>query len=380
MTDKILFVDDDPNALEGFKRQLRKQFTIETATSGEEGLTVLRAKGPFAVVVSDMRMPVMNGARFLGQVHATMPDTVRLLLTGQANLDDAISAINDGHIFRFLVKPCPLETLHQALLAALEQHRLITAERTLLEQTVQGCIKMLTDVLALVSPVAFGRAARLKQYMHHLVSYLDLPDTWQYEIAAMLSQIGCVALPSDLLQKLDAGRSLTSEERQLVHKHPDVAYDLLRRIPRLEAVAGMVARQHDPDADREALQGTPYLETVLLGAHMLKTVLSFDQLLMQGMSHEDAIARLRKEPDPYGIVMALASIELQEAEKVPRLVRVRELMPGMVLDEDVRTTSGLLVLAKGYEVTPAMIERFQTYARRVPISEPFRVWVPNHLC
>ena len=107
MTDTILCVDDDANLLEGLKRQLRKQFTLETALSGEAGLVVVKEDGPFAVVVSDMRMPGMNGARFLAQVRAMAPDTVRILLTGQTDIQDAIVAVNEGHIFRFLTKPCP---------------------------------------------------------------------------------------------------------------------------------------------------------------------------------------------------------------------------------------------------------------------------------
>jgi hypothetical protein len=106
-----------------------------------------------------------------------------------------MQAINDGAISRFLTKPSPPEHLVPTLQAALTQYRLVTTERTLLEQTLRGCVKVLTDILALVNPMAFGRASRLKRYARHIATYLDLPDVWQFEVAAMLSQVDCVALP-----------------------------------------------------------------------------------------------------------------------------------------------------------------------------------------
>src|ERR1043166_4052564 len=106
MADRILCVDDDPNILEGYKRQLRKEFELVTAVGPEQGLQMGIQQGPFAVVVSDLQMPGMNGVEFLAQVRTQEPDTVRMLLTGNAELQSAIEAINQGQIFRFLTKPC----------------------------------------------------------------------------------------------------------------------------------------------------------------------------------------------------------------------------------------------------------------------------------
>lgn len=378
MTEKILFVDDDINVLEGFKRQLRKHFMIETTSSGEAGLAAMRSGGPYAVVVSDMRMPGMTGVQFLGQARQQAPDTVRLLLTGQADMASAIAAINEGAIFRFLTKPCLPDVLVPALQAALQQHQLITAERTLLEQTLSGSVKVLTDVLALVNLAAFGRASRLKRYAHHIATHLELADVWQFELAATLSQLGCVTLAGDTLEKISTGDRLSADEEKLFAKHPSVGAELLRHIPRLEAVAAMIARQHDPSADPRDLHALRQRDDVLLGAHILKVILHFDHLLNRGFSHHDAMAELRKQPDPYGIVCALQDLPVNEADAVMRLVTVRELSPGMMLGEDIRSTTGVLVLAKGHEVTKVMIERLYSYTQRVAIVEPFRVLVPRH--
>lgn len=128
---QVLLVDDETNLLEGLKRQLRKKYVVSTACSGPAGLEVLASKGPFAVVVSDYNMPGMNGAAFLAEVHRRAPETVAVMLTGRPELSVAVSALHEGHIFRFLHKPCSLEMLERALDEALEQHRLIHSERIL---------------------------------------------------------------------------------------------------------------------------------------------------------------------------------------------------------------------------------------------------------
>jgi len=141
MSERVLFVDDEPQVLEGIQRALRKQVEVQTATSGAEGLRLLREAGPFALVVSDMRMPSVSGAQFLMKVREQSPDTVRLVLSGQADLQATIEAVNQGHIYRFLSKPCPVEQLLAAIEDGLKQHRLLVAEKVLLEQTLSGCVK-----------------------------------------------------------------------------------------------------------------------------------------------------------------------------------------------------------------------------------------------
>ncbi len=126
---RILFVDDDPFILSSYRRQLRRRFSMETAASGEEGCASLERDGPFAVVVADMRMPGMSGIDFLRKVKSRFPDVVRMMLTGNADLDLAVTCVNEGSIFRFLTKPCRPETLTRSLEEGVEQHRLITAEK-----------------------------------------------------------------------------------------------------------------------------------------------------------------------------------------------------------------------------------------------------------
>jgi DNA-binding NtrC family response regulator len=128
-TKSILCVDDEPRVLDGLKLTLRRSFDVSTATSGAEGLAILKQMAGAAVVISDMRMPGMDGAVFLTKVREQWPDSMRLLLTGEAGRDAAVAAVNEGQIFRFLSKPCAPEKLIAAVEAAVRQHQLVTADK-----------------------------------------------------------------------------------------------------------------------------------------------------------------------------------------------------------------------------------------------------------
>ena len=212
---RILCVDDEPHILDSLTDTLHRRFDVRTATSGADGLAQLSAEPDgFAVVMSDMRMPAMSGAVFLREARHVAPDATRILLTGYADLDAAISAVNDGQLFRFLTKPCPADVLLATCDAALEQHRLRTAEKVLLEQTLKGSVGALSDVLALANPAAFGRSASVRKYAQRLASALEVEDMWEVEVAAMLAQLGAVTLPPETAEKVYSGAKLTTREQR----------------------------------------------------------------------------------------------------------------------------------------------------------------------
>jgi EAL domain-containing protein (putative c-di-GMP-specific phosphodiesterase class I)/CheY-like chemotaxis protein len=131
---RVLLVDDEPSVLAVLRRQLANHYEIVTAGDGPTGLELLQHDGPFAAVVSDMRMPIMDGATFLAGARAAARDTVRILLTGQSDIDAAVTAVNRGQIFRILSKPCPVEVLQACLRKAVDQHRLSQARTEILGQ------------------------------------------------------------------------------------------------------------------------------------------------------------------------------------------------------------------------------------------------------
>ena len=147
MNRKVLCVDDDMHVLNALQRNLRKQFTIDTALGGEQALALIEQQGPYAVIVADMRMPGMDGVQFLSKAQEKAPDTVRIMLTGNADQQTAIEAVNQGHVYQFLTKPCPLEMLAVALGGGAKQYEWVMAEHELLEHTLSGSVKVLTEIL-----------------------------------------------------------------------------------------------------------------------------------------------------------------------------------------------------------------------------------------
>jgi response regulator RpfG family c-di-GMP phosphodiesterase len=367
-TDRILFVDDEANVLAGYQRQLRQQFTVETALGGQPGLELVTQHGPYAVVVADMRMPKMDGIQFLSEVRQVAPNTVRMILTGQADLLSAIDAVNSGQIFRFLTKPCPPETLNQALRAGLGQYRLILAERDILHYTLTGAIKILVDMMSTLSPVAFSRTAHIRRYVRHMVNELRLPEAWQYDLAALLCQIGCVTLPGEVLLKIYGGEALTEAEQRMYAGHPAVGRHLLENIPRLEAVASMVGGQREPYLPPTSPHEVA--EAVEIGAQLLHVALDLDQLIAWGLPPVSALAELRRRSHAHNpeLLAALENLPASPGDKEIVKIEIANLSIGMVVCEDIRTSAGVCVISKGQEVTYPLLERLRNLTTQESLS------------
>ena len=295
-----------------------------------------------------------------------------MMLTGQADLSDAIAAVNQGQVFRFLTKPCPPEVLVRTLGAALEQHRLITVEQELLEKTLHGAIGVLSEILSLVNPPAFGRANRIARYVRHMAEKLRLPEVWQFELAAMLSQIGCVTVPPDVLDKFYAAEPLSPPEERMLFSQSMLGCHLLARIPRLEAVAAMIAGQNTAWRHRTGP------EAVASGAQLLKVALDFDEFLVRGADAESALARMRTSKDYNpAFLSALEEFQVEALRSESRMVDLAHLRTGMIIKVDVRSKSGLLLLANGQEVTDSAITRLKSSSWTTGVVEPISVIVPH---
>jgi response regulator RpfG family c-di-GMP phosphodiesterase len=374
MHEKILFVDDEPAVLEGYKRALHKEFQPDTAVGAQEALTTIAKNGPYAVVVSDMRMPDMDGVQLLSRISTISPTTVRVMLTGHADLQSAIGAVNEGRIFRFLTKPCESDVLKNALTTCLVQYRLITAEKDLLENTLMGSIKVLTDVLSLANPAAFGRAVRIRRYVQHLVATLKLDSAWQYEAAAMLSQLGCITLSPEVIEAAYCGRELTVEEQTAFDMHPSVARNLLGNIPRLDCIAWIIGQQRFAAADPE----TKMPHSMMMGADILRVAIAFDDLKIRGANDSEAISKLQCDTkfDPK-IVRALSSLQPEEGNRELKMVRISDLATGMIIQEEIRTKVGMLLIGIGQEVTYPLIVRLNNFNRRQDLPSKILVLAPR---
>ena len=377
MSEKILFVDDEPAVLQGYQRLLHTDFKVTAAVGGAGALIILRTQGPFAVVVSDMRMPGMDGIEFLLKVKAMMPDAVRIMLTGVSELQTAIDAVNQGNIFRFLSKPSTKEIMVKTLTDALEQHRLVCSERELLEKTLRGTVYVLTEVLSVVSPAAFSRAMRVRRYVLHVVTTLGLGSPWKYEVAAMMSQLGCVTLDPEIIETIYSGGELTREEEKQYINHPRVAEELLKNIPRMEPIAWMIAHQYE-GLPVDWNISKPDMAEMRLGSEIIRAAITFDAMLRKGHSRVDAAHYLIKTYDDLDkkIIEAMVELQPEVVGKDIHTLQIIDLASGMILEQDVRTEKGLLVAAKGQEITFTLLLKLKSFlgkgaiAGEVAVSQP----------
>ena len=359
---RVLCVDDEARVVEGLVPHLRKEYDVRTALSGAAGLQVLKEMGGAAVVLSDMRMPELDGATFLHHVMHFYPDATRMLLTGEPGQAAAVAAVNKAQIFRFLKKPCPPAELKVAVEAGVMQYRMVSAERTVLKETLVGCINALVDVLAITNPVAFGRASRIKRLAMDFAETLGRKEFWQLEAAAMFSQLGYLSLPIELVEKLYHGESLTSEEKILASGAPEVATKLLQNIPRLEPITEILAALHESDAHIAQLGDGP----IGVGARILALVTDYSSLLTHGQTMSAAVQKLRGRSSRYGqelfeqFVQHLAA-NTEAAQSDTQEVPLRSVQPGMIIMQDVRTAMGTLLVPHGFEVTSVFLERIRHF-------------------
>jgi Response regulator containing a CheY-like receiver domain and an HD-GYP domain len=368
MTDKVLMVEAAANPLGSLREQLAKRFDLTCAVGAEEALKAVRANGPFAVVLTDLKLPKKDGPGLLELIGRAFPHTVGLLMASHADVDLAVGAIMDGKAFRCVTKPASPEMLARNIEAALAQHKLLTAEQSFLEETMHGSVQALTEVLSLANPAAFGRSLRIQGLVRRLSEAMLIPQFFEVDMAAMLSHIGCVSLPRVVMEKIRSGKDLMPDERRLFESHPTIGAGLLAHIPRMELVSEIIRHQHARFDDNP-----PF------GARVLKVVLDYDTLANRALPAATIFVQMygvRGVYDPE-ILKAFESTIPVGTGYVRRRVNMRELKSNMILEEDIVSVDGMLLLAKDAELNESNIYRLIESKNSFDIVEPVSVLVPE---
>ncbi|MCX7044747.1 MAG: response regulator [Candidatus Sumerlaeota bacterium] len=389
MTQRILCVDDEQAILDFFARLARQEsLELEGALGPMEGLRRVRENKPYAVIVSDLRMPEMNGIEFLEKTREMDPEAIRMILTGAADMQAALEAINRDQVFRFITKPCDPDHLLANLNAAREQYRLVHAEKILLEKTLAGSIKILIDLLAMMDEEIFGQAVALRKMVRSLRQSWDIKDGWRLEIAAMLLKMGYVTLPPETRLKLKQGVHLDTMESELVRRTPQIGYDFVANIPRLEAVAEIILYQckwHNGG-------GFPYdsisRDAIPSGAQILQILNDYLQRQTAGQSPSSAFSTMKAQKGRYDpqILEAIRCIFAKPdiASPVPpppgapghriSQVSLANLRIGDVAAQDIRVQDGRLLISAGIEITSPLLAKIRNYAACFKIIEPIRIF------
>lgn len=376
---RILIVDDEEKVLSSLKRQLRSNFSVDVCNAPDEALKIIKKNKAYAVVLSDYKMPKLNGVDFLMQVQSIAPETTRMMLTGFADLDNAMRAVNEGHVFRFMAKPCPPDTLLANLKEAAGQYDLVTSRRVLLEQTLKGSIELMSEITSLVNPEASARTNRLKRSVRFLCEKMKIRDVWRYEMAAMLSQIGCIILPQNIMDKLTGSKGFSPEESQMFEMHPSIGQSLISKLPRMASIGKMVAYQlkgfDGSGTPRDNLKG----EAIPLGGRILKIALDYDTERQRNEIPSKAFIALEEKAEQYDpqLLYFLEGMLGIEARYEILEVSLAELQPGMILHGDVTSAQGALLLPKSVELDKDKIDRLIMFADKIGIAETIPVLKPS---
>ncbi len=372
----VLFVDDEQHILSAYKRNLRKYFDVHTALSGVEALALIQEKHKFAVIVSDMQMPNMNGVEFLQKAKELDKQCVRVMLTGNADQQTAIDAINQGDIYRFVNKPCsPIEML-AVLKVSLKQYQLIMAEQELLRTTLIKSIEALIEALTLACPESFGSINRIKRQVIECVTLIGAKNIWMYESMAMLALLGYISLSQVILDKLSIGEVLTEEEESEYSMHSEVGFNLINKIPRLEDIAQVIRYQN------KCFDGTGYpndevkAREIPLGARVLKMALDYERFEKTTGSSAKAVAKLHEHQDRYDPkIMPFFLNALQKSQvAIVEVVTLHSLKAGMVVATDICTPDGMLLVSKGQEISESVLNRFNNFKKQKKLPESFSVY------
>jgi response regulator RpfG family c-di-GMP phosphodiesterase len=324
-----------------------------------------------------MRMPGMNGATLLARVREVAPSSVRILLTGHSDFNSAVDAVNEGQIFRFLSKPCPPDTLIKTLWAGVDQHRLLTIEKELLEKTLRGAIQALSAILDLAQPRTFGRSQRVQRMACKAMETMESAgELWPIEVAAAVSQLGCITVPSDVADRALSGRPLSATERAMIDRVPAMTLQILGNLPRLEKVTEILenldARFDGQGRPTSAPRGT----FIPFGARLLHVLFDYDQLEAAEHHRLEIFKILRGRTGVYdpAIVDAWETTLSRQADVAGvQTLRLADLRPGMVLATDLKTASGTLLMTRGHELTAGSLERLRNFSTSMGLSEPIYV-------
>lgn len=352
---RILIIDDDLNILHGYRRMLGRRYEVEIAEGPREGLQKALSGQEYAVIICDLHMPKIDGLSLMAKVRDLSPHTVRIILTGSLDNSNALAAMNDGTIFRYLTKPCRLEVLSRCIDEGLAFHRQGRMSERLRSKTLVGLALLMADLFSVQEPVLAGSAPRIHALVRQLAHRLALPDVWEFEVAAALCKIGLVSLPPALKTCLTQGLELSSAQSDLVANSPQRAAGYLEPLTELEEVAKMLAgaARPSPQAAGTCMLAAPRW---LIGAQLIKLANDYEQQRASQPNAAAAVQVLRQRASEYfpEMLECLAGLVTEECKSKTTL-SLDKLQPGMVLAEDLVSHRGQVLIARGQTMTPATL-------------------------
>ena len=366
---KIMLVTSDAAFAAEAGNVLESIVDLACLPDAEKGLAMLAQDDRFAAVLSGVHLPGMNGLKFLAQVRAKHPRAMRLLVTADRSFKTAAGAINAAHISKLLPRPCPATALKAAVQEAVRKYRQErSSDADTTRDVLLGCARMLVDILELTHPGAVQRSKRIRPRAQQICTELKAMPSQSMDMVILLSNIGCVALPPELLEAMESGKRLSKEDMQIYMTHPSIAAHLLSNMPRMAKIAEIIRHQNTP-----ASQEPP------LAARILKACIDMDQMELTGAPPDKALTFMATRPKVYDPKVLAALKRTLEESRLARCMNltVADLEPGMVMQRDMVTTAGNVLVSKGDTLSEASHLRLQTFKDLLNVQEPICVEPPE---
>ena len=361
---RVLFVDDEQAVLHSLDRLFGSEFEVRLAESGQAALGMLNEGYRAPVLVTDMRMPQMDGVEFSKAAQQVAPEAKVLMLTGNQDLGAATAAVNDGGVFRFYNKPCPPETLREGIDAAMRQYDIDQAEKTLLRKTLLGAISSISRVAERASEDIASRIADYGPLVSQLAELAEVPARWEYPVACRLALIGLPGTPADSQASLWRGFDPVAENRDAFKAALEEAAAMIKDIPRLDTVSEILRKF--PDADGSLCSRKPKKPGAIaeVGAALLRVTVATQYSRSHGLSVEHTASEVRALLPSIddALYTALQALEETPPQQEVMMAPADQVQVGMVLSQDLCGPSGELLMRSGRRLNAANIDRLREHA------------------
>src|SRR5579862_298479 len=368
-----MVVDDNPANLKLLEDMLRQHaYEVRSFPRGRLALAAADQTPPDLMLL-DVNMPEMNGYAVCEKLKSNpLLSGIPVIFISALNaIEDKVKGFQLGGV-DYISKPFQFEEVHGRLEIHLKLRRAQQAEHELLEKTLSGAIGTLWELVQLTSPELAQRSHAIRDIVLWIIKRMGIKDSWEYELAATLCLMGCMALPDEVFERAYCGQTLTPDEDRMFRSHPETACRLLSKIPRLEGVAEMIRGLHKPRIESSAEEHSRQ------GANLLQLAFELDRRIYRGATPSSALSGLRKLGRFEGRMLdALENYIPAKVGSELRRLPIRDLRIGMVLEKDVVSTTGSLVIFKqGTVLTETWIDRLANFAKSLGVEEPIDVRIP----
>lgn len=376
---KVLYVDDEPNLLSSFQSLMRKEaleiFTLNDSTKIEE---LLAQKGPFALIISDQRMPNKNGVEVFKTVTSYSPDTIKILLTGYSDFSEALGAINEGGISRYISKPWDDTELKRVVHESINKFNLVNYNKflldelkksndsikSLLNETLTNIVGILSDMMGRINQDAMTQTQRVRKMGSILLERFDdlsEQEKWEIKVSLDLFNLGLVLLPTWVQASISKSGLSSVQNYSSASSHNLLTADLITQIPGMSGVAQIIRLQNkNYDGTGEPIKEYLFGDKLPFGARLLHILINLDNLTTANYNGIEPLKSMIKNSLKYDskLIERIINILTGTAKDKPKYTApgsvleykdctLLELDEGNVIKEDIVTASGIKLASAG---------------------------------